>query len=87
MKEIRLAREAMSVPRPPISTPSRSCSAFPVNPESMTAQGTLLITCESSTPTSISRPETTPLISSRTAGTAERFPTKTKKHMKVRSRA
>ena len=55
-KEIRLAREAMRVPKPPISAPRSILAPFSVKPDSITVAGTLLITCESRAVTMSSRP-------------------------------
>ena len=41
--DIRLAIDAIRVPRPPILTPIRSSNHLSVNPESSKADGTLLI--------------------------------------------
>ena len=46
----------MSVPNPPIFTPSISCVPLSVNPESIIAAGTLLITCERAADTRSSLP-------------------------------
>ena len=43
LRVMRLAREAMGVPRPPMSTPISSSRQLSVKPESSTAAGTLLM--------------------------------------------
>ena len=86
MKDIRLARDAMSVPRPPRFTPVRSAGAFSVNPARRIAAGTLLITWLARMPAQSSLPSTRedrrPLIS----GIRFTLPMKIKKHTKVSRR-
>ena len=43
LKEIKLAKDATNVPSPPILVPSKRLFASLLNPESITAAGTLLI--------------------------------------------
>ena len=83
---MRLARLAMGVPRPPISTPSTSSRPASVKPERSRAAGTLLITWLARRETPYSRPRISLLKASLTPGIRARFPEKRKKAAKVRSR-
>ena len=58
LKEIRLARDAISVPRPPRFTPVRRGAKSAVNPASRMAAGTLLMIWLAAMPASSSWPRT-----------------------------
>ena len=84
---MRLAREAMRVPRPPTFVPTSRPFQSSVKVERSTAAGTLLMTW-------LARAEVTTVFQSirpvrkvRTAPIRPRLPEKTKKHTKVHSRA
>ena len=85
-KVIKLASEEMSVPQPPIFTPSKSAGYSSVNCESRIADGTLLITWQDALETSkaffsIKYPK-----ASCTAGIRAIFPEKMKNATKVNSK-
>ncbi len=82
---MRLASDAMIVPSPPIFTPINSAFPLSVKPESITAAGTLLITCDNSADTISSRPVSIPEKKLLTASIRAMFPTNTKKHTNVQS--
>ena len=82
--EIRLAIEAISVPRPPRFVPMIRERIFSVNPESRIAAGTLLVTCEASTETHTSWPVRICCSHPEKAAKRPRLPIKIKSVTKVR---
>ena len=83
---MRLASEAISVPRPPKLTPVKSAGISREKSASRMAAGTLLMTWLVRMPAHSSRPLTSAVKSASTAGMRFKFPIKMKKHRKVSSK-
>ena len=86
LREIRLAREAIGVPRPPRSTPSSSPRQSSVNPAHSTDAGTLLINWLATAEVKRALLDISPSNSVLSAGISPRFPENIKKNTKVISR-
>ena len=83
---IRLARDAMSVPTPPILTPSSSSCQLSVNRDSRMAEGTLLMHWQERVDTTSTDLSSRAAMNCSTAGIRAMLPEKMKKHTKVNSR-
>ena len=85
--DIRLAIEAISVPRPPILTPSARFFILCVNPDSRSAAGTLLIHWLVMIPTPISLPSAIPDKNNATGSILPILPVNMKKPTNVNNNA
>ena len=85
-KEIKLARDAMRVPRPPRFTAVSRAGKLSVNPDSRIAAGTLLITWLVSMPAQSSLPSTREKSTWLIPGIRFTFPINIKKQRNVSSR-
>ena len=84
---MRLAIEAISVPKPPIFTPTSSAGQSVVNPEMRIAAGTFEIAWLATAPTNKARPSTSAATASRTASMRAALPTNIKNATNVSSNA